>query len=52
MVRGILKLANHLHLTMVKENRENDHELFYSYYWITPERSDHLLVSSGHNVVD
>ena len=32
---------------MVKENHENDHDLFYSYFWMTTERSDHILVSSG-----
>ena len=36
---------------MVKENHENDHDLFYSYFWMTTESSDHVLVSSGPNVV-
>ena len=54
--RGIFKLANHLlegeYLIMVKENHENDHDLSYSYFWMTTEKSDHVLVSSGPNVVD
>ena len=40
------------YLIMVKEDHENDHDIFYSYIWMTTERSDHVLVSSGPNVVD
>ena len=28
--------------TLVKEMRENDHESFYRYFRMTPERFDHL----------
>ena len=33
--------------TLVKEMRENDHESFYKYFRMTPERFDHLLLLVG-----
>ena len=33
--------------TLVKEMHENDHESFYKYFRMTPERFDHLLLLVG-----
>ena len=48
-IRDILRsclLLGEYH-TLVKEMRENDHESFYKYFRMTPERFDQLLLLVG-----